>query len=56
MLCKICGINKSAHCENYRLQNIHGCLFSYLMSGKIDVENLDIQFPVSMNEEVIVNA
>jgi type I restriction enzyme S subunit len=31
-------------------------LLSRLMSGKIDVENLDIQFPASMKEEAAANA
>ena len=34
--------------ENILLQNIRDRLLSRLMSGKIDVENMDIQFPASM--------
>jgi type I restriction enzyme S subunit len=34
-----------------KLRNIRDGLLSRLMSGKIDVENLDIQFPKSMLEQ-----
>jgi len=47
--------------ENLLRQNVHLTTFrdrllSRLMSGKIDVENLDIQFPASMSEEVTAHA
>lgn len=38
------------------LTDTHDRLLSRLMSGKIDVEHLDIQFPDSMKEEVTANA
>ena len=41
---------------NRRIKIIRDRLLSRLMSGKIDVENLDIQFPDSMKEEAAANA
>ena len=38
--------------RNDQLQNVRDRLLSRLMSGKIDVENLEIQFPESMQEEI----
>jgi len=37
--------------QNWFLSNSRDKLLSRLMSGKIDLENLDIQFPASMQEE-----
>ena len=40
----------------FLLQNLKLCrdrLLSRLMGGKIDVENMDIQFPISMQEELV---
>jgi type I restriction enzyme S subunit len=42
--------------RNEMLQHSRDRLLSRLMSGKIDVENLDIQFPDSMKEEAVANA
>lgn len=42
--------------QNRLLNNSRDRLLSRLMSGKIDVEHLDIQFPESMKEEAAVNA
>lgn len=41
---------------NRRIKIVRDRLLSRLMSGKIDVENLDIQFPDSMKEEAAANA
>jgi type I restriction enzyme S subunit len=41
---------------NRRIKIIRDRLLSRLMSSKIDVENLDIQFPDSMKEEAAANA
>jgi hypothetical protein len=38
------------------LQHSRDRLLSRLMSGKIDVANLDIQFPDSMKEDAAANA
>ena len=42
--------------QNEFLEISRDRLLSRLMSGKIDVENLDIQFPDSMKEEAVANA
>jgi len=39
--------------QNDRLKIFRDRLLSRLMSGKIDVENMDIQFPASMQEELV---
>lgn len=41
---------------NRKIKIIRDGLLSRLMSGKIDVEHLDIQFPAGMKEEVNANA
>jgi len=41
---------------NRRIKIVRNRLLSPLMSGKIDVEHLDIQFPDSMKEEAAANA
>jgi len=42
--------------RNEMLQHSRDRLLSRLMSGKIDVANLDIQFPDSMKEDAAANA
>jgi type I restriction enzyme, S subunit len=42
--------------KNRLLINSRDRLLTRLMSGKIDVESLDIQFPISMTEEAMANA
>jgi type I restriction enzyme S subunit len=49
---KILGVQKT----NNLLKQSRDRLLSRLMSGKIDVENLNIQFPASMLEEVTAHA
>jgi len=41
---------------NSILKQTRDRLLSRLMSGKIDVANLDIQFPANMQEEAAANA